>query len=105
MGKKTRGGDAAGSQPRFSATSLLGTELPSVLETPLRPLSSSRGEEKRCKEKVSQLWPGWRDLGVKSLVAWSLTCDSLHRKGIWEQGEMGRYHPELGGSSSRCGTL
>ena len=58
----------AGSGPRVSTASPLGMVLPSLLENPLPPLSSSRGEEKQGRERVSRLWLGWNHLGVKSLV-------------------------------------
>ena len=46
----------AGTWPRVSTASPLGTVLPSLLEHPLPPLSSSRGGEKQSKERVSRLW-------------------------------------------------
>lgn len=72
----------AGTWPRVSTASPLGTVLPSLLEDPLPPLSSSRGEEKQSRERVSRLWLGWSHLGVKSLVVWCLTRGYLQWEGI-----------------------
>ena len=86
MGGRGRGYVGAGeSQFRVSASSFLGTELPSVPENPLLLPSTppTRGEEKRSKESVSHLGLDGETPWCKKLVVWCAVQHFSIVEGHW----------------------